>query len=79
MSEHREVTHEKVVHWTEKIQRQVNDYKCWNFPTKQVFKESEFDKVDKFIEELLVKDNVFNVFLEEIETRRSVKIIKGCK
>ena len=79
MSECREVAHEKVVHWTEKIQRQVNDYKYWNFPTKQVFKESEFDKVDKFIEELLVKDNVFNVFLEEIETRRSVKIIKGCK
>ena len=79
MSECREVTHEKVVHWTEKIQRQVNDYKYWNFPKKQVFKESEFDKVDKFIEELLVKDNVFNVFLEEIETLRSVKIIKGCK
>ena len=74
-----EVTHEKVVHWTEKIQSQVNDYKCWNFPTKQVFEESEFDKVDKFIEELLVKDKVFNVFLEEIETRRSVKIIKGYK
>ena len=44
-----------------------------------MFKEPEFDKVDKFIEELLVKDTVFNVFLEEIETRRSVKIIKGCK
>ena len=78
MDKHCELRHEKIVHWTVKFFYEGdNEYLCYR--EHKTFNMHNFNELDTFIEELVAKDYVFNVFLEEVQTYVNVKLIKGSK
>lgn len=67
---------EKVVRWTEKKwAKMVGRYLYFSYDKS--FGETEYHEIHDFVEKLLSKDHVINITLEEVETHKNIKVIKG--
>ena len=67
---------EKIVRWTEKKwAKMVGRYLYFSYDKS--FEEANYHEIYDFVEKLISKDYVINITLENVETRRQIKVIKG--
>ena len=66
-TKHWYVENKKVVYWTQRVFSELHEAYLTTI-VHETFNDNEIKLVDSFVEDLLSKDDVYNVYVKEIKT-----------